>query len=607
MQNFYNKIGSATDELKSTKLWNRLNTMNPERAQMACDFVAYIEPFLNRIHDYFPLYTRHDCHNSYEVLNRMGTIIKDELLETSEMSLADDEIFCLIIAAYAHDVGMVVFETGTNKQELFNKIDIDINIDKENKLLTDYLRKHHAERGIVFLRNTDASEFIPEYLRGLIGLIMEGHNLSPTDLKLKIPDTAAIGRIESNPISLSMVLCCADAIEFSDTRVLNTAFEEAKLREDSAAQFSLKEMMKHRSIGCGISISPEGFISATGDFQNAEILHATHKTLDQIELWLKEYLLYDKKSKRPLLKLVSSSILRESFTSSNFEYFPVAIKLDELQVKELFTSKNLWGRSDGVPVRELLQNSIDACRYKDYIKPGALEYNPSIEIIVNYEEKSLIIRDNGIGMNKDDIIKYFLQVGQSKTRSLDFIHNSMNKGFNTLARFGIGFWSSFSIAKEVEVMTKYSNFYTEEQGIIFNVTVDPMMSYLELKHCEVEEGTSIKLNLKDDTDISRIVKELTNNITVSQIPCKIINHSNEILYEFPNKIKPIEMKDIFGYRAGYVESKNMKLFNYNYETADIEISLGIAYTQNESFYRCLTAEGQAMFNYMPSNGDHEVL
>jgi hypothetical protein len=601
MSNFHNKIGSAVEELKSTRLWNRLNDLNSARAENACDFVVYIEPYLNSIHEYFPLYTRHDCHHSYEVLDRMGTIIRDELLEDGETSLSDDEIFCLIIAAYAHDVGMIVFETGEKREELFNKIGIPLDIDKENELLTNHLRRNHAERGMNFLRVTDASNFIPEYLRGLIGLIMEGHNLSPEILIHKIPDTASIGRIISNPISLSTVLCCADALEFSDTRVLDSAFEEAKRREDHAAQFSLKEMMKHRSIGCGIAISADGFIFATGDFRNAEILHATHKTLDQIELWLKDYILYDKKLKRPLLKLFNPSIIRESFTLSNFEYFPIAIKLDEFQVRELLTSKNLWGGSESLPVRELVQNSIDACRYKSHIKPGAIEYNPKIEIIVSYEDKSIVVKDNGIGMSKDDIVQYFLQVGHSKTRSSDFTYNAINQGFNTLARFGIGFWSVFSIAKQAEIITKYNNFYGGEQGVTFNVTVNPVMPYLELKYCEVEEGTLVKLTLKDDIDISRIIEELTRSITVSQIPCKIVSNEGEVLYEFPKKLKIVETKDIFGYRAEYAESKGMKLFQYHFETDDIEISLGIAYSKIGNDYRCLTPEGEAMFNYLPPN------
>jgi hypothetical protein len=102
-------------------------------------------------------------------------------------------------------------------------------------------------------------------------------------------------------------------------------------------------MKKHRSIGCGIAISNEGIIYATGDFDSAEILHGTYKTLDQIEMWLKDYIHYDKKQKRPMLKLFNPIIIRDSFTLKNFKYFPTAIKMDEFQIREILTSKNMWG------------------------------------------------------------------------------------------------------------------------------------------------------------------------------------------------------------------------------------------------------------------------
>jgi hypothetical protein len=54
------------------------------------------------------------------------------------------------------------------------------------------------------------------------------------------------------------------------------------------------------------------------------------------------------------------------------------------------------GGNESLPVRELIQNSLDACRYKAYIKPGPVSYSPQVEVIVNYEEKSILVKDNGI-------------------------------------------------------------------------------------------------------------------------------------------------------------------------------------------------------------------
>ncbi|WP_324293294.1 ATP-binding protein [Lacrimispora defluvii] len=303
-------------------------------------------------------------------------------------------------------------------------------------------------------------------------------------------------------------------------------------------------MMKHRSIGCGISISKEGFIYATGEFQTANVLHATHKTLDQIEAWLKEYINYDKGQSRPLLKLHNPIIIRESFTTNNFKYHPVAIKMDEFQIREILTSKKMWGGSDSLPIKELIQNSLDACRYKQHVKPNSAIYNPEIKIVINNKQKSISVIDNGIGMTEDDVTNYFLQVGKSKSRTVNFIENPINKGFYSLARYGIGFWSVFSIAKKAIINTKYNDFYKTENGISFDVTVNPLMSYLELKPSTIVEGTKIELILKDEIDTSKIVSELINTITVARIPCSIVNESDQVLYKFQSNLQAITLDDM---------------------------------------------------------------
>lgn len=604
MKNYHTVVGDPVEELQSTKLWNRLNEMNSTRAKEACNFVSIINPYLRDIHKHFPLYTRHDCHHSFEVLNRMGEIIKAELLEDSSISLQPlsyDEIFCLIISAYAHDVGMVVFEQGKDREKLLTRLGLSEDVADDNEKLTTFLRINHAERGIHFLRNTPASEFVPEYLRGLIGSIMKGHNMHPETLIKEIPNVAAISGSVSNPISLSIILCCADALEFSDTRVIKSAFEEAKRRNDEAAQVSVSEMMKHNSIGCGLSVSKEGLLYATGEFENAEILHGTHKTLDQIESWLKEYIYYDKLQSRQMLKLNNHNIFRDSFTLNNFKYFPVAIKMDEFQIREILTSEKMWSGEKSLPIKELLQNSIDACRYKEFIRPNAIEYIPFIEIVVNHHERTISIKDNGIGMSENDITEYFLQVGKSKTRTTSFIENPINKGFSSLARFGIGFWSVFSIAHKATVKTKFNNFHSSEYGLTFDVEVNPLMSYLEIKESDMSEGTEISLKLKEDIDISRIIDELSNTITITKIPCVIKNVEGDNLFKFNQELSNITHEDIFGYRAKEAETNGMRLFAYKESTDLFELELGITYSEINEEFRCLTPEAKPIFDYAAYN------
>ncbi len=601
--NYHTLVGNPVDELRSTQLWNRLMRLNPIRADEACEFVRLIDPVLNSIATHFPLYTRHDCHHGYEVIERMYDVVRPCLLQDSDESFSDDEIFCLIIAAYAHDVGMALYEDDPEKNKLLDELGLPYNVEPNNDKLCSFLRDHHAERGLQFLRNSNASGNVPEYLRGLIGTIMKGHNMSPKALMSELPQEASIGRKPSDPRALSIILCCADAIEFSDTRVIDVAYNEAKFRNDEAAKKSLIEMRKHRSMGCGLAVSEEGLIIATGDFNDAQVLHATHSTLDQMEEWIKDYIIFNSRLKRPILRLTNHSIIREAFTLDGFKYFPIAIKIDEYQIKELLTSPRLWGNELGVPIRELVQNAVEACRYRKHISPAASNYHPLVELIVDYNEREIIVIDNGCGMDETDVTEYFLQVGKSKSRDPKFNNDERNLGFDSISRFGVGFWSVFSIADMATVSTRIFSYRGESNGITFNVSINPVMRYLELKNeSSVSVGTRIKLTIKRDIDMSRLIEDISRYIIVGAVPIIIKNPDSNVIHEYSISLNGTKPEDLFGYRSKHAESIGIGWFCNDIDDEDIEFRLGIAYSEINHNPRCLTPNGSSLFNLVPRRG-----
>ena len=88
-----------------------------------------------------------------------------------------------------------------------------------------------------------------------------------------------------------------------------------------------------------------------------------------------------------------------------------------------------------MPLKELLQNSVEACRYRDFNTPASRAYQPVIKVTFDKENRHIIISDNGCGMSKNIILNNFLTVGNS--RASDPVYKSF--GYNSLARFGIGF------------------------------------------------------------------------------------------------------------------------------------------------------------------------
>jgi hypothetical protein len=131
-------------DLKSLKLYKYLKKIDSNYAESIVSFVSVTEPVLDSIKDHFPFYTRHDARHGYEVAKRMAEILKEDCLkQNSENALLPIEVFLLIASAYAHDIGMTIYE----EQEEKNKILAELKIDKtlsnweKNESLQNYLRK----------------------------------------------------------------------------------------------------------------------------------------------------------------------------------------------------------------------------------------------------------------------------------------------------------------------------------------------------------------------------------------------------------------------------------------------------------------------------------
>jgi hypothetical protein len=601
--NFHSSPGNPVEELKTTILWKRLNSLSTSKSQAMCDFVSLIDPYLKDITEYFPLYTRHECHHGYQVLERMAQIIHPDLLDNSKESLTEDEVVCLIVSAYAHDIGMTIFERVQERDEFLHQLNLPSNVENTNSKLTDHLRRNHAERGEKFLRFSDAGRLISQSLTDSIGKIMKSHNLAPDKLKDELSEIEAVGRHATVPLALAIILCCADVLEFSDTRVLDSAYEEACIREDAAAKKSLLEMRKHRAIGENVAIQ-EGFIFISGTFNDTEALHAMHIALNQIESWLKQYIKLISccraRFRRDILNIKSPIIKRRLKEPFGIIYHPVAIKIDERQMKKLFTSENLWGSQKVTALKELIQNTIDACRYREYISTNAEDYKPNIEIIFNMETSEITVTDNGCGMDKDDILEFFLRLGKSKTRSRQFETDPRNRGFYPIARFGVGFWSVFTIADKASVKTKLASDENSE-GFIFEVTMEPVMRYLKLiKDNNVPEGTSIKLKLKKDIDNAELLDRLNHVITSPPVPISIKDYTGQTLTQFPTNLPVATSEDFFEYFNQEALTKGIEWFSCSLQTDNIEVTSGIAYSIINNEVRCLTPDMEPMTSLIPS-------
>ena len=166
-------------------------------------------------------------------------------------------------------------------------------------------------------------------------------------------------------------------------------------------------------------------------------------------------------------------------------------QLLDIVINSLYSEKFIF-------LRELISNASDACdklRYYALMNPGVAKDNGEFKITItpNAEENTLTISDNGIGMNKDDLINHLGTIAKSGTA--DFVKNAKDNGsvVDLIGKFGVGFYSAFMVAGKVEVTTKRAG---EEQAYKW---ISDGVDGFEIEEAEREKfGTDIKLYLRED-------------------------------------------------------------------------------------------------------------
>jgi len=111
-------------------------------------------------------------------------------------------------------------------------------------------------------------------------------------------------------------------------------------------------------------------------------------------------------------------------------------------------------------LRELISNSSDALDKLKYLTLTedalkGLDFKPRIDIRINEKEGSLVIEDNGIGMNESDLADSLGTIARSGTKNfLEKLTGDAKKDSNLIGQFGVGFYSCFMVANSVEVVSR---------------------------------------------------------------------------------------------------------------------------------------------------------
>jgi molecular chaperone HtpG len=168
-------------------------------------------------------------------------------------------------------------------------------------------------------------------------------------------------------------------------------------------------------------------------------------------------------------------------------------KVLNLMINSLYTNRD-------VALRELVSNASDACdklRYLSSQNPDILSENDELKITIttNKEKRILTISDNGIGMDRDDLINNLGTIAKSGTENfLKSLTGDNQKDVQLIGQFGVGFYSSFMIANSVEVFSKK---FDSEKSYKWQSNGLGEFSVIESEE-SLNRGTKIVLHLKED-------------------------------------------------------------------------------------------------------------
>lgn len=216
-------------------------------------------------------------------------------------------------------------------------------------------------------------------------------------------------------------------------------------------------------------------------------------------------------------------------------------QLLNLMIHSLYSNKEIF-------LRELVSNAADALdklRFEALSDDALYEGDSDLKIRIkfNQEEKSISIIDNGIGMNRSEVIDHIGTIAKSGTKEFfNSLTGDQAKDANLIGQFGVGFYSAFIVADKVRLVTRRAG-TGKEHGVRWESTGK---GGYDLETVEKEQhGTEITLFLKDDEHefleefrIRNIIQKYSDHI-----PVPIILETLEEVEDEESKEKSTELKE----------------------------------------------------------------
>jgi molecular chaperone HtpG len=236
-------------------------------------------------------------------------------------------------------------------------------------------------------------------------------------------------------------------------------------------------------------------------------------------------------------------------------------ELLQLMIHSLYSHREIF-------LRELISNASDAndkLRFLALSDPALLGQDPTLAIWIdaNPATGTLTIRDNGIGMSREEAVTHLGTIAKSGTAEFfKRLTGDQQKDAQLIGQFGVGFYSSFIVADRVEVLTRRAD-AAPEAGVRWESSADGQFTVETITR--VERGTSVVLHLKPDAKefaepfrLRALVRRYSDHIafpvrmpkeSTASLEYEDVNQAQALWTRPRSEIKDEEYRDFYHYIA----------------------------------------------------------
>lgn len=562
-------------------------------------------------------FTLHDGDHLFRVLALMERLVPQNEIEKFSVP----ELMLLILTAFFHDIGMAPSERDVLSwkkvwdqspqfstidertefakfmrfcnarpdkaamiEELIRQGDISKAEVLKNYLITEFIRITHAKRALQIIQDDWANriKYRDSDLAVEFANICFSHNEDASGL-LELDRNLLCGpNVYACLPLIAVILRLADLLDFDGKRTPSVLLSHLLVRDP----ISLKEWSKHRAIEAWTidnrtiqfhakCVHPAIECSIR---EFCDVIDHELAVCNQVLGFLNEFHANGRSIQiRMPLKVDRSKIeaKKDFHNKPIYIYRETKFNLSKSQVIDLLMGTKLYGDAS-VALRELVQNSIDACLLRSSMeKSWGTNYTPEISISFTrtVDGDVLEVSDNGVGMDQNIIDSYYSKVGSSFYKSAEFfdLRAQTNANFIPTSRFGIGILSCFMVSDVLNVETRRV-YGAHSSSLPLNITVEGQDSLFVIKEGKRSvPGTTTTLHLRKEVHpwkqmtATKFLESVQS--VISNPPFKInIRSESETLQIDQNSFK---LADPASLKGGFWQlHENIREFELSFDDAE---------------------------------------